>query len=81
MCMYGSEKNCVGVYLFYILNKDMLRKVIVKIRKIISTNNNCANPSSARGGTPHDRSQPVFASVSVFRLFFSGVSSEAALQA
>ena len=40
-CIYDSEKNCVRVCLFYILNKEVQRKVTVEIRKIIDSNNNC----------------------------------------
>jgi hypothetical protein len=35
---YGSEKNCVRVCLFYILNKQVQRKDSVEIRKSIDSN-------------------------------------------
>jgi len=37
-CIYGSETNYVRVCLFYILNKDVPRKVSVEIRKRIDSN-------------------------------------------
>jgi putative transposase len=43
------ENLCVGVCLFYILNKEVLRKVIVEMRKINSTNNNALRHPEVEG--------------------------------
>jgi hypothetical protein len=39
-CKRCREKLCVGACLFYISNKEVPRKVIVEVRKIIDSNNN-----------------------------------------
>src|SRR2546423_15175647 len=38
-CIYGCEKNCIRVCLFYLLNKEVRRKLSVEVRKIIDSNN------------------------------------------